>query len=133
MCYYYYYHHHHHHHHRHYWANIVTDLVTLNTRRSLAQRKTLTPSGSITSVWVRIISTMLKTTTNESNRLNMESKYFCTPSAYIFTSISIVNRETKKMLTTSETAETKLYFSNVTRLTQTQKVSNSTSSLLQLK
>ena len=71
-----------------------TDLVTLKTRSSLAQRNTLTPSCGMLVVRIRIISITLNTTTNASNRLNMELKYFRSPRPYILMNISMVNRVT---------------------------------------
>lgn len=51
-----------------------TYLVTLNTLKSLTQRRTETPKGGITSVRVRTISLMEPTTTKQSKRLKSETK-----------------------------------------------------------
>lgn len=51
-----------------------THLVTLKTRRRRTHLRTETPSGGITSEFVRTISSMLLTTTNESNRLKRDTK-----------------------------------------------------------
>ena len=51
-----------------------TYFVTLNTLSNRTQRRTETPSGGITCVFVRIISVIEPITTKQSKRLNSETK-----------------------------------------------------------
>ena len=83
-------------------TSVWTYLVALNTRKSLAQRNTLTPRGGMTFVRINITSTILHSTTKQSKKLNKETKYPWKPRLYIFTNISRVNRITKNMLAISE-------------------------------
>lgn len=85
------------------WAvcNSSTHLVTLNIRNSRTHRSTDTPSGSIHSFLVRMISMIEPMTTKQSKRLKSETKYPWKPRLYILRNISKVKRTTKNILALS--------------------------------
>ncbi len=75
--------------------------MALKTRNNLAQRNTLTPSGGMTPVAVKMASTILHITTKQSKRLKRDTKYPWKPRLYILRNISNVNNTMKNKLATS--------------------------------